>query len=100
MIPMLYAGTASFVLSVIVAVIQMLASPWSPEVFIKIELTIFAALTITTAIWFADKERREYEIHKQRLESPHTQGSTAETQPTQSERVCSVHGQQGWPRTL
>lgn len=53
--------TALFVTGVILGVIELWFAPWTPDVFIKLELTLGAALVIVYVIDFARREQREHE---------------------------------------
>lgn len=51
--------TGLFVLSILLGIVELWFVPWSPELFIKIEMTIAALFVIVLAIWFAKRESRE-----------------------------------------
>lgn len=53
--------TALFVTGVILGVIELWFAPWTPDVFIKLELTLGAALVIVYVIDFVRREQREHE---------------------------------------
>lgn len=51
--------TGLFVLSILLGIVELWFVPWSPELFIKIEMTIAALFVIVLVIWFAQRESRE-----------------------------------------
>jgi len=51
--------TFLFVLSVFLGIIQLWFVPWSPELFLKLEITVAALLLVVLVIWFAKRETRE-----------------------------------------
>lgn len=53
-------GTACFVLGIVLGVVQLWFTAWSPEVFVKIELTLAALFAIALVLWFTRSEYREY----------------------------------------
>jgi hypothetical protein len=52
-------GVALFILGVLSGLCQMWFSPWSPDVFIKIETSLGGLLLIDGVVWFAVKEHRD-----------------------------------------
>lgn len=56
----LIGGVALFIAAVVVALIQLWLTAWSPEVFIKIEITLGGMLAVLVAIWFTRKEYKDY----------------------------------------
>jgi hypothetical protein len=56
----LFWGVALFIAGVLVALVQLWASPWSPELFVKIEFTLGALLAVLVAVWFTRKEYQDY----------------------------------------
>jgi hypothetical protein len=63
----LVGGVGLFIAAVAVALAQLWLTPWSPEVFIKIEITIGCMLAVLVAIWFT---RREYKDFKRQEVNP------------------------------
>jgi len=56
----LIASVVLFVVGVIVGLIQLWLTLWSPELFVKIEFTIGAIFAVMVAIWFTRKEYCDY----------------------------------------
>lgn len=52
-------GTVLFVVAIITGLIQLWFTPWNPELFLKLELTIGALFLIVLVIWFIAKEYKE-----------------------------------------
>jgi hypothetical protein len=59
MSPSLAGGTALFVIAILAGIAQLWFAPWTPETFVKIELTIGGLLGIVIVVWFVLKEQRE-----------------------------------------
>jgi hypothetical protein len=57
--PGIFIGIALFVVAVVIAVVQLWFRPWSPELFLKLELTVAAAFLIDIAICFVIREHNE-----------------------------------------
>ena len=55
----LSTAIALFVVGVLLGLLQLWFSPWSGEVFVKIELTLAAMLLVLLVVWFAAKESAE-----------------------------------------
>jgi hypothetical protein len=55
----LAAGTALFVIAILLGIAQLWLAPWLPETFAKIELTIGGLLGIVIVVWFVLKEQKE-----------------------------------------
>jgi membrane protein YdbS with pleckstrin-like domain len=53
-------GCACVVLAIALGVIQLWFSPWTPELFIKLELTLAAFFVIALVLWFTRREYKEY----------------------------------------
>jgi hypothetical protein len=51
--------TGLFVLSILLGIVELWFVPWSPELFIKIEMTIAALFVVVLVIWFGNRESRE-----------------------------------------
>jgi hypothetical protein len=49
-------GSALFVTAVLIGVIQLWFTPWCPDIFLKLELTVGAAFLIDVVICFVIKE--------------------------------------------
>ena len=49
-------GTVLFVAAVLIGVVQLWFTPWSRDIFLKLELTVGAAFLIDVAICFVIKE--------------------------------------------
>jgi len=49
-----------FVLSLILAIIQVWFTPWTAEIFVKIELTVGALLVIDVVLLYVIKEYKAY----------------------------------------
>jgi SNF family Na+-dependent transporter len=56
----LVAGVALFVVAVVAALAQLWLAAWSPEVFVKIEISLGALFAVLVAIWFTRKEYKDY----------------------------------------
>jgi hypothetical protein len=54
----LMVGVALFVLGVLLGLAQLWFTPWSPDVFVKLEMSIGGLLLIVCVVWFAVKEYR------------------------------------------
>ena len=52
-------GVALFILAVLLVLGQLWFSPWSPDVFIKLEMSLGGLLLIDGVVWFAVKEYRD-----------------------------------------
>ena len=52
-------GLFLFVTAVLVGVAQLWFTPWSPDMFVKLELTVGAGFLIVVAICFVIRERNE-----------------------------------------
>lgn len=48
-----------FVAAVLIGVVQLWFTPWSPDIFLKLELTVGAALLIDIVICFVIRESNE-----------------------------------------
>lgn len=48
-----------FVLAMLLGLIQLWFCPWTPEVFLKLELTLAVLLAIVLTIWFVIREYHE-----------------------------------------
>jgi uncharacterized membrane protein len=55
----LVAGTILVVIGVAVGLLELWFVPWSPETFLKIEMTLGGLLVIVVVIWFAVREHKE-----------------------------------------
>jgi hypothetical protein len=55
----LVGGTALFVACVVVFMVQLWFTPWSPDIFFKIEMTLGGLLVIVVVVWFMVKEYRQ-----------------------------------------
>jgi hypothetical protein len=55
----LVAGTALFVIGIVLGIVQLWLAPWAPETFVKVELTIGGLLGIVIVVWFVLKEQKE-----------------------------------------
>lgn len=53
------AGTALFAIGVMLGIFQLWFSPWTPEIFLKIELTLGGLLAIIVVAWYVLKEYAE-----------------------------------------
>jgi uncharacterized membrane protein YcjF (UPF0283 family) len=49
-------GTVLFVAAVLIGIVQLWFTPWSRDIFLKLELTVAAAFLIDVAICFVIKE--------------------------------------------
>jgi SNF family Na+-dependent transporter len=56
----LIGGVVLFIAAVVVALAQLWLTAWTPEVFIKVEITIGAMFAVLVAIWFTKKEYKDY----------------------------------------
>jgi len=52
-------GLFLFVTAVLVGVAQLWFTPWRPDIFVKLELTVGAGFLIVVAICFVIRERNE-----------------------------------------
>jgi hypothetical protein len=52
-------GTILFVIAMLAGIVQLWFAPWSPDTFIKIEMTLGAFLGIAVAVWFVVREYKE-----------------------------------------
>ena len=52
-------GSALFVAAVVIGVVQLWFTPWRPDVFLKLELTVGAAFLIDIVICLVIKEYTE-----------------------------------------
>ena len=52
-------GSVLFVAAVLIGVVQLWFTPWSPDIFLKLELTVGAAFLIVIVICFVIKEYNE-----------------------------------------
>jgi len=52
-------GTVIFVAAVVIGVVQIWFTPWSPDSFLKLELTVGAAFLIDVAICFVIRENKD-----------------------------------------
>jgi uncharacterized membrane protein YcjF (UPF0283 family) len=52
-------GIVLFVLGIILAISQLWFAPWTPEIFLKVELTVAAALVIDLVVFYVVREYRE-----------------------------------------
>jgi hypothetical protein len=55
----LIAGTALFVVGVVVFMAQLWFTPWSAETFFKVEMTLGGLLVIVVVVWFMVNEYRQ-----------------------------------------
>jgi len=55
----LFICTGLFVLGVLLGLGQLWFAPWSPEVFIKLEMSVGGLLLIVGVVWFVVKEYRD-----------------------------------------
>ena len=55
----LVGGTALFVAGIVVFMVQLWFTPFSPDTFFKIELTLGGLLVIVVVVWFMVKEYRQ-----------------------------------------
>lgn len=62
--PSLVIGTALFVAGVVLGLAQLWLAPWSPQTFVKIEVTIGALLAIVVVVWFVVRESRENKANR------------------------------------
>ena len=51
--------TGLFVLGVLLGLGQLWFAPWSPEVFVKLEMSVGGLLSIVGVVWFVVKEYRD-----------------------------------------
>jgi hypothetical protein len=51
-----------FVLGVLLGIVELWFAPWTPQFFIKLEITIGALFAVVGVIWFAAREFRENKI--------------------------------------
>jgi phosphotransferase system glucose/maltose/N-acetylglucosamine-specific IIC component len=52
-------GSVLFVVAVLIGVVQLWFTPWRPDIFLKLELTVGAAFLIVVVICFVIKEFNE-----------------------------------------
>lgn len=52
-------GTLLFVVGILLALLQLWFVPWSPEFFIKMEMTVGAFLLVVIVVYFVVREYRE-----------------------------------------
>jgi hypothetical protein len=52
-------GTVLFVTAVLIGVVQLWFTPWRPDIFLKLELTVGAAFLIDIAVCFVIREHNE-----------------------------------------
>ena len=64
MMSLLRLATGLFVAGVVVGLFQLWFSLWSPEAFLRIEITLGAVLTTLVVVWTVRKESAEYERQK------------------------------------
>lgn len=57
-------GLVLFVAAVLLGVVQLWSALWTPEIFLKIELTIGAAFVITVVTCFVLRESRTDRAHR------------------------------------
>lgn len=55
----IFIGSFLFVAAVLIGVAQLWFTPWAPEIFLKLELTVAAAFLIVIVICFVIKEYSE-----------------------------------------
>ncbi|HEY5993866.1 MAG TPA: hypothetical protein VIU46_04610 [Gallionellaceae bacterium] len=55
----IWTGLFLFVLGVVLAMAQLWLAPWSPGTFLKIELTVAAALLVVIVVFYIVRESRE-----------------------------------------
>ena len=60
----LIGGVALFIAAVVVGLAQLWLTVWSPEVFIKTEITIAAVFAVLVAVWFTRREYKDYKSQK------------------------------------
>ena len=56
----LIGGVCLFIAAVVVGLAQLWLNAWSPEVFVKIEITMGALLAVLITVWFMRKEYKDY----------------------------------------
>jgi len=52
----IFLGSVLFVAAVVIGVVQLWFAPWSPDIFLKLELTVGAAFLIDVVICFVIRE--------------------------------------------
>jgi uncharacterized membrane protein YcjF (UPF0283 family) len=52
-------GSVLFVIAVVLGVVQLWFTPWSPDTFLKLELTVGAAFLIVIVVCFVIREFNE-----------------------------------------
>ena len=57
--PGISIGIVLFVTAVVIGVVQLWFTLWSPDIFLKLELTVGAALLIDIAVCFVIREHNE-----------------------------------------
>ena len=55
----LVAGTILVVLGIAAGLLQLWFAPWTPETFVKIEMTLGGLLAIVVVLWFVVREHRQ-----------------------------------------
>jgi hypothetical protein len=55
----LFIGIVIFVAAVVIGVVQLWFTPWNPDTFLKLELTVGAAFLIDIAVCFVIREHNE-----------------------------------------
>lgn len=57
-------GTTLFVIAMVIGLLQLWFTPFSPAVFVKIELTLGVLLVIAVVLAFARREQRATDANK------------------------------------
>ena len=57
-------GTFLFALGMLLGLIQLWFTPWSMEIFSKLEITIGAFFIIVLVVWFVTKEFKEDKVNR------------------------------------
>jgi hypothetical protein len=57
-------GLALFLAAVAIGVVQLWFSPWSPELFLKLELTAGAGLLVVVVFCFVTREYQEHKANR------------------------------------
>ncbi|MBU1360147.1 MAG: hypothetical protein KKC79_00710 [Gammaproteobacteria bacterium] len=57
---MLYTGLALVLAAIAAALLQLWATPWTPELFFKLEVTIGGIVAAIVAVWFVCREDSEF----------------------------------------
>ena len=55
------AGAGLFSAGVLLGIVQMWFSPWDPDVYVKLELTLVGLLAIVVVAWYIKRESVEDE---------------------------------------